>query len=1252
MTEQINAPCNDSTIQKFKPLPLPDAKPKNLLTRYEIVLFSGRAEKMSRIQSIYTLIALLMQQRLQTNAFLPFVTQRQSMQQFLSEPSWCIHSSIRSSLSDQTIPPRRDDEYSSLFDDSRTITEMLWSYVYNIHNAKTNNRNVATPIKSLVKLLQHSPHFFKEDMTLLREALERSVVQSIRSASASGDYRLILSIVKASIDFCQDKHTLISPRIFGEAIESLSRTSANVNKLKQIWQLTIDHSHLLTTPLTAFELNTMIKALGSRQKIKAALELCRTSGIQGDAYTASILLNLLKESIVDHQPVSKDWIDGQSSPCWQFKEGMTVLKSCTTPNNVVFCAALHLNDRATLVFGSTGRRHFGSQAALQLLEYMKSKRVSPDIITCSIIMSTFDKGYQWKAALSLLTVMEKSIQTNDWSFPKPNAYAYSSAISACARCNEYDMALEVLSRMKNFTEPNTWVYNAALAACVSSSRRSRENRIHMALSLLEQMQRYHDERGWDTKPDTVSYNTALAVMDEFGTILRDDKGSVVLEYFEKRNETEWSNKDASTTELLHQMRHKRIPRDPLTYHNAIKASIGNSAAIFRLLEWAEKDLSFDQISTTRLTGRAADGMRFVFNAALSVLAMRGDMELISRTFLMMNDANVMANSETISSLIQALGTSRKSAHMITLFEALNGSMFARMNFRLSCGVDISMVTNGRFELDEKLYSTAITSCLAASDLDSALGVLQMMKENGMKSSQATLQEIAFAYAHLAIEAAGDESTIQRKLRRIPSKKKQYDGSAARVAQVRAGKANAILKELTSPAPQLQSAVCRAYSASGLLDEGRSVLSAIHDRVLKEELSTTAILGGNVKTTIQILPRLHRSLMKICASKGNLTAALSFVDDIQSLSNTLSAANGTVVAPKEILVSDRLDSVKDTQIFDIKALVDLSRNYNHVGMKANDWMLLLISASKSGHWRICVNTLQFLRPYLEVLHPNNARGDEDRLLRKYKRLARGLSAAVLCFEMRTQDSWALRAIEDWIQWSGRRPQKEAVTSAFRILASRGRGLEVVGLLARVLQVRSSPNDFQRSGLCYEEILYIGAITALHNNGIYDDADDLYVDALAKGFLPYCVSTEEGSNQVILDLHGMNVALAHSAVRIALQQDVLLSNNGADCDLHIVTGRGRHSAYQMRPILRPEIQRMLTEEFYPPLNTASVPGNMGALNVPLDDIQAWVSHQRQMKGVRMLAVADMIKRLSGTKRLKRSIALSLNARKVDEESKSEQ
>ena len=70
-------------------------------------------------------------------------------------------------------------------------------------------------------------------------------------------------------------------------------------------------------------------------------------------------------------------------------------------------------------------------------------------------------------------------------------------------------------------------------------------------------------------------------------------------------------------------------------------------------------------------------------------------------------------------------------------------------------------------------------------------------------------------------------------------------------------------------------------------------------------------------------------------------------------------------------------------------------------------------------------------------------------------------------------------------------------------------------------------------------------------------------------------------------------------------------------------------------------MLVEEFYPPLNTASIPGNMGAVRVPAEDIQKWLSHQRQQKGSRMLAVASVIKNISSIDRLRQSIAMKIEA-----------
>jgi len=161
--------------------------------------------------------------------------------------------------------------------------------------------------------------------------------------------------------------------------------------------------------------------------------------------------------------------------------------------------------------------------------------------------------------------------------------------------------------------------------------------------------------------------------------------------------------------------------------------------------------------------------------------------------------------------------------------------------------------------------------------------------------------------------------------------------------------------------------------------------------------------------------------------------------------------------------------------------------------------------------------------------------------------------------------------------------------------------------------------------------VGSITTLYNEGLYDDADDAFVTAIARDFLPLSLEKQAfgAEKRITLDLHGMNgtVAVAHSAVRMALQQEILsISWNRTelwDNDMVIVTGQGRKSAFRMRPVLRPEVQRMLVEELYPPLSTASVPGNMGALRVPSEDIDAWLSHQREQKGVRMLTLAAVLK-----------------------------
>jgi pentatricopeptide repeat protein len=654
----------------------------------------------------------------------------------------------------------------------------------------------------------------QEDATLLSQALEGAVLQAVRFAAESNDYRFIGTLLDAVIDFCQG-HTLLKPRIFGEAIESLSRTSANASKLKQVWQLALDHQHMLTTScLTAFELNSMIGALASRNKVKAALQLYyENRDIQADAYTASKLLHVLTDSIQDQQPVSMELMNHKSddnglfiSPCWQYETGLALLRNASPEllNNHVFTAALKLNERAIEVFGGSRRLHYGSQAALDILELMRTKGVSPDVMTfTSILTSTLDKGYQWKAAVTLLEAAEKAnrnpsvYKNTKWTLPQPTAHAYSASISACARCDQFDLAMDLLARMRHSNttaQPNTWVYNAALSACVASSRRHHhKTKRSMVLRLLRQMERDHTEFGMDTAPDTVSYNTALAVMDETATVFRDEHGHVICEFLEKAASAEelWNPQDDMATELLQEMKERDIPRDTLTYHNAIKASLSNSAAIFRMLEWASEELRDEgggdgdkgASVSSNLTGRAGEGMRFVYNAALSVFALRGDLDLLGRVMELMESDRVQANAESVSRLVLAQGRSCSSQHIVTLVEALMENEAAKATtLEVVGGIDITKIVSADVTVDEKLFAIAIRECVASNDLESALKLLSMMRSSGIAPSQSTLQDIVIAYAQLAINAAADEMTVQRKLQRATGKKNVPEGDCATVAK--------------------------------------------------------------------------------------------------------------------------------------------------------------------------------------------------------------------------------------------------------------------------------------------------------------------------------------------------------------------------------------------------------------------------------------------------------------------------------------
>ena len=931
-------------------------------------------------------------------------------------------------------------------------------------------------------------------------------------------------------------------------------------------------------------------------------------------------------------------------------------------------------------------------------------------------MTTFDKGRHWKAAISLLNAMQASSQSNNstdinqerWSFPSPNTYTYSLAITTCARCNKGDVALSLLDQMEEMktkngeasalealnVKPNTWVYNAAISACAESNNasHSKSKFIHLrtAFKILEKMES-GSEAGLDVAPDTVSYNTVLSLIDENSFVALKELQS---ESTKKSNRLYKHDQVRDLViDILDSMEARGVTRDSITYYNAITACSSSPGEALLLFRRAFADTEYIQITSgnsvtsSQLKGRAATGIVFIANAALSVAAASGDINAVSEILSLLSEVGSKLNPESVKYIIRTFGKTGDCEAILALLISLRGQNFANdiLNKRYSIDILSSIHEKSIPMIEEEIYSAAITSCLRHDELGMADQILLSMKKNGLTLNQRSLKEIIAEYCRMAMSSSKEEFKVARLAKRQESNNSKFGivEPCYITSRARAKAALTMLKAVENPSPTLLSTVTKACCAAGLWQEARSLLRRMHRAALQELLqnirnhssSSPALVKGKF---LGELPRLHRSLLKFCAKGGNITPALNFADDIQFIASRIrwhgnSLRGITKSEEKEsewITLSSRLlmdvptpDNIPETDFSDAGSLTAVIER--PIGLTGQDWKLILIAASRGGHWKVCVGTLPFIRPYVKETHPKYAleslnfssersptRPSLEKLNKKYERIARALTAAILCFEARSQYAWAIRAIDDWIEWSGRRPRKEAVASACRILAKRFRGQEVLNLVTKVMGIPSlenpvsSCNGINASEYTYEKAIYTESINALHKSGLYDFADQLYAEGVASGHLPWAVMHNMDS-QLKLDLHGMSAAVAHSAVRVSLQKEIVAAQNqplgktSLDKDVIIVTGRGRGSGERFRPILRPEVQRMLTEEFYPPLGTSSIAGNMGALLVPSKDIKAWRRHQRQQKGERLLFVADMLRDISSGSRLERALMRKLKS-----------
>ena len=942
-----------------------------------------------------------------------------------------------------------------------------------------------------------------------------------------------------------------------------------------------------------------------------------------------------------------------------------------------------------------------------------------------------------------------------WNLPKPNIYTYSAAISACARANQMESALEVFDSLKqdevdsNSTgvERNTWVYNALLASLSSKPHRNKKDRtktFEIALDLLQNMEDDANLRGMDTKPNTITYNTILATLSG-GKASREimKKSAITKDSFsgEKSNsqdastnlalideslssevflsEVEFNSaptdsldnymtkEESIVQEIFCKMQQQNITKDAITYHNAILACRKSSDSAIRVLEEAFKDYQEPRANFSKeLTN--------LINTVFFVCASRGDVttmvDIFNRYFTFdetdqnKNEMKAYVKPDQTSYYLMIKGMCRAGEpnSALDFLYALTGiydtpaqRIAEKYGIRIQAAVDM---------LEERHYFTVIENCIRYDNIQNAMEILKLMKTQARFSpSASSLTAIASTCGKKAVELASLEVKAARK--QNPRRKVLFPYIDRTSSQSRANAALMLLDSIKSQQipPNTMFSVVKAFAASGLWDKAFALLRKIHQLSLLEQQNLgngkKLMVTRNAKPSnyLEILPKLHRYSLKICARDGDVSSALQIVDLIQNFTAELSCLEsrnsdlGSKAIEKSPTISSLLLSCEKAPVnFTDTTVMEASTyelNYN-IGMDGTDWKLLIIAASKSRNWKVCLGTLQFLRAHIEDTNPDKNNEDsmstkETMLKKQYDGLCPALSAAVLCLEARKQYAWAIRVVDDWMKWSGRRPPKDALVSTCRSLAARGRGQEMKDLISRVMQVNgimgSSDLTAESEHVDYGLSIYAYAVQILYKNGVYDFADEIYLDGVARGYLAWPLAeinerrieimessdASTSDNDLVkksplqLDLHGMSLAIAHSAVRTALYKEVQRINSNDNLsplddqewfkDVIIITGKGANSAQRFRPVLRPEVQRMLTEEFYPPLSTTSVPNNMGALQIPAKDVDLWLSYQRQQRGAYMLTLADMLKSVSGVSKLRQSL-LKLRKGEISDENES--
>jgi ribosomal protein S15P/S13E len=1131
-------------------------------------------------------------------------------------------------------------------------TRKLKSFAHQLGKSRKDpqSSNATSQIKLLVYYLKKSD---KLNETGLVQHVASQAMQQVRDCAYADQ------LLRATA-----KHTSISARLLGEAVEAMARdpktTVAGIEKKWKRYSKSV-------TDMDSRTFNAYLRAVLSRGWFDVAHSIYMSNSAMNltDSYSFTCMIKGVQESLLQDEvmhapaasrPIPKKTFNQSTemtdlyTDSWQWKYAINLLSYLHQRyphhiNNAVISSVFQLNHKLA-TWGNKGS--FPSNysppmatATLKLWQWMQScleleldAKALSHVLQCLEAEAAIDKlRYLHDATQAsnelALNDMGSSQSTDSHrrglSWVKPNVYNYAVVLASCLRDDREDLAWHVYQydMPRHGVRPNIVVYNTVLQVLVQALTRlskrpgqalpetnkqtASQNRLWIKSRVDRMLQVYKNivdapqstssSYSRSISPDLITYNQLLSGLSlaskglrasDWTGLLKDYQGIFTRPILSSDyNMSKSDTLDSLSLTVLADIKKYRVSGDATTFRCALE-----------LLSGTNTDHVYFILDETKGCGFDRDDIQSIYKAAMMTLAKAGNTRGLVNVIQARNET---VNDEIALLLLTAYTRAGDLDDLLPLCRSLYST-----NERVIRLNGATVAKEPSLQIKSDYYSNSIVTCILAKQHEIARELLLIYEANGMTMPRLSIERIARSYAYLVLQDARIHGSS-------PSSADEEEQ-----LKVNAKYAYTLVEGLQYNVTDLTlSTVCKACAVLDLTNESLSLLKMLLRRVVEPDITDPR--------SVKILSDLRQFLFRYFASQARVNAALKFAKAIQAGSDQYEEHSHTTPVPLGGWYGPTLSQI-------------ISLGKNAIGMTSSNWKYVLIAASKSGHWRACLSTMQCLQSTLESTNPRGAFDESDYALSdfKYNKLAPCLSIVTRCLSIRSQYAWAVRVIDDWIDWTGRRPPLNAVFPVIRILCSRGRGEEVNRLLIQCTRVLLH-EDTNTADASYGKILFASAITSLYREGLQSSAEDALIAASQLGIIDLNMYWD--NDTFVIDLHDMNLAMAHSCVRAAFKQEIFMNHARQEYDwkndVLIITGRGRNSQLKLRPVIRPEVQRMLVEEFYPPLNTISVPGNMGALRVPSNDIASWLEHQESMKVVKMMSVAAVLKSISSGDRLRSAL-----------------